>query len=205
MLKTMQLVQYFVKSGFGVADTPSYEGTPLEFLIGLGQGSGAAPLGMRGVVTLAVDSYNTLGHGMQAKMSRSQRIILLPAIIYVDDTDLLHWGKFYGIKAKAFMSKVQRTINDWGKLLQATGGSIKKAKSFYNVMSWKFVKGKPTLKTIPDLNTEDLTIPQPNIALQSPSPCAPTTTLPKHSEHGTTQTTMAFLPWQLFQRKDLSG
>jgi hypothetical protein len=56
MLKTMQMMQYFVKSGFGVADKPSFEGTPLELLMGLGQGSGAAPMGMRGVVTLAVNS-----------------------------------------------------------------------------------------------------------------------------------------------------
>ena len=46
MLKTMQLMQYFVKSGFGVADTPSFEGTPLALLMGLGQGSGAALMGM---------------------------------------------------------------------------------------------------------------------------------------------------------------
>ena len=162
MLKTMQMMQYFVKSGFGVADKPSFEGTPLELLMGLGQGSGAAPMGMRGVVTLAVNSYKTLGHGMSAKMSRTQRVVLLAAIVYVDDTDLIHWGDFYGISDSAFLSRIQRAINDWGKLLQATGGSIKKAKSFYYVMSWKFVKGKPTLKTIPELHADELTIPQPD-------------------------------------------
>jgi hypothetical protein len=73
MLKTMQLMQYFVNSSFGVADTPSFEGTPLALLMGLGQGSGAAPMGMRGVVTLVVNSYKTLGHGMTATMSQSQQ------------------------------------------------------------------------------------------------------------------------------------
>lgn len=100
---------------------------------------------MRGVVTLAVNSYKTLGHGMTAKISQSQRVVLLAVIIYVDDKDLLHWGNFYGISDSAFLSRIQRAINDWGKLLQATGGSIKKAKSFYYAMSWKFIKGKPTL------------------------------------------------------------
>ena len=168
----MQLMQYFVKSGFGVADTPSFEGTPLALLMGLGQGSGAALMGMRGVVTLAVNSYKTLGHGMTATMSRSQRIVLLAAIIYVDDTDLLHWGEFYGISDTAFLSRIQRAINDWGKLLQATGGSIKRAKSFYYVMSWKFVKGKPTLKTIPELHANQLTIPQPD-GTSVPIPACP--------------------------------
>ncbi|KAL7502290.1 hypothetical protein ACHAXN_001984 [Cyclotella atomus] len=172
MLKTMQLMQYFVKSGFGVADTPSFEGTPLALLMGLGQGSGAAPMGMRGVVTLAVNSYKTLGHGMTATMSRSQRIVLLAAIIYVDDTDLLHWGEFYGISDTTFLSRIQRAINDWGKLLQATGGSIKRAKSFYYVMSWKFIKGKPTLKSIPELHADQLTIPQPD-GTSVPIPACP--------------------------------
>jgi hypothetical protein len=108
MLKTMQLMQYFVNSSFGMADTPSFEGTPLALLMGLGQGSGAAPMGMRGVVTLVVNSYKTLGHGMTATMSQSQCAVLLAAIIYVDDTDILHWGEFYGISDTAFLSRIQR-------------------------------------------------------------------------------------------------
>jgi hypothetical protein len=162
MLTTMQHMQYFVKSGFGLADTPSFQGTPDSKLMGLGQGSGAAPLGMRGVVTLAINAYKTLGHGMQVPFSRSQRLLYLAAIIYVDDTDLLHWGKFYGIEDTEFLTDVQDAINDWGKLIQATGGSIKQAKSFYYVMSWKFVQGKPTLKKLAELPKQLLTVPQPD-------------------------------------------
>jgi hypothetical protein len=157
MLKTMQHMQYFVKSGFGLADQPSFQGTPTDKLMGLGQGSGAAPLGMRGVVTLAINAYKTLGHGMQAPFSRSDHILYLAAIIYMDDTDLLHWGKFYGIEDTAFLTDVQNAINDWGKLIQATGGSIKQAKSFYYVMSWKFIQGRPTLKKVSELPEQPLT------------------------------------------------
>lgn len=53
MLSTMQLMQYFIKSGFGVADTSSSGGTTSSPLMGLGQGSGAALIGMRCIVTLA--------------------------------------------------------------------------------------------------------------------------------------------------------
>jgi hypothetical protein len=76
------------------------------------------------------------------------------------------------------VSRIQCAINDWGKLLQATDGSIKKAKSFYYVMSWKFVKGKPMFKTIPELDAEELTIPQPD-GTSAPSQPTPTTTLPR--------------------------
>jgi hypothetical protein len=39
-------------------------------------------------------------------------------------------------------------------------------------MSWKFVKGKPTLKTIPGLHADDLTIPQPD-GTSAPIPACP--------------------------------
>ena len=57
VLSTMQLMQYFIKLGFGIADTPSFGGTPESPLMGLGQGSGAAPMGMRCIVTLADLAY----------------------------------------------------------------------------------------------------------------------------------------------------
>lgn len=135
MLRTMQLMQYFIKSSFCPANKLSFKGTPLALLMGLGQHNGAAPLGMKGVVTLALNSYMTLCHGMNSQMLRSQQILLFAAIIYVDNTDLIHWGNFYGISDRSFLSQSQIAIDDWGKLIQATGCSIKQAKSFYYVMS----------------------------------------------------------------------
>jgi hypothetical protein len=97
MLTTMMHMQYFIKSGFGISKTPSFGGTPDHPLMSLGQGSGAAPIGMRNMITLADNAYKRLGHGLEARTSITARLFLLAAIIYVDDTDLLHWGKFYGI------------------------------------------------------------------------------------------------------------
>jgi hypothetical protein len=55
------------------------KGTPLELLMGLGEGSRAAPLGMRGVVTLALNSYKTIGQGkgMKAKLSHHSQLLVL--------------------------------------------------------------------------------------------------------------------------------
>jgi hypothetical protein len=39
-------------------------------------------------------------------------------------------------------------------------------------MSWKFVKGKSTLKTIPELHADQLTIPQPD-GTTAPIPACP--------------------------------
>jgi hypothetical protein len=56
----MQHMQYFVKTGFGVAKSPTFGGTPGDLLMSLGQGSGAAPMGMRNIITLADNAYKRL-------------------------------------------------------------------------------------------------------------------------------------------------
>ena len=58
-----------------------------------------------------------LGDGMEAKSSLAGRIFLLAAIIYVNDTDLLHWAKFYGISDDEFKAQIQQATTDWGMLV----------------------------------------------------------------------------------------
>jgi hypothetical protein len=60
------------------------------------------------MITLADNAYKRLGHGLEARTLITARLFLLAAIIYVDDTDLLHWGKFYGISDEDFQATVQR-------------------------------------------------------------------------------------------------
>jgi hypothetical protein len=74
----------------------------------------------------------------------------------VDDTD------FYGISDEEFISDVQEGLTDWGMLVQASGGSLKQSKSFWYLLSWKFVRGKPTLKPQSNLPNISLLIPQPD-------------------------------------------
>jgi hypothetical protein len=190
MLKTMQMMQYFVKSGFGVADTPSFEGTPLEFLMGLGQGSGIAPMGMRGVVTLAVNSYKTLGHGMSTKTSRTQRLFLLAAIIYVDDTDLLHWGDFYGISDSAFLSRIQyEPLTTGANYFRLPAALSRKSKA--STTSCLGSSLRENRLSRPSPGCMQTISPSPN--LMAPQPRflpALTTTLPRLLALGTTRTMM---------------
>jgi hypothetical protein len=162
MLTTMQHMQYFVKTGFRIAKTPSFGGSAGDLLMSLGQGSGTAPMGMRNIITLADNAYKRLGHGINMESSISAPIFLLAAIIYVDDTDLLHWAKFYGISDKKFVQCIQTATTDWGMLVQATGGALKPSKSFWYLLTWKFVRGIPTIKPVSAYNHLQLLIPQPD-------------------------------------------
>eukprot|EP00956_Cyclotella_meneghiniana_P026710 scaffold58429_cov56-Cyclotella_meneghiniana.AAC.2 len=124
MLTTMQNMQYFVRTGFGISKEPAFGGQEGDLLMSLGQGSGAAPMGMRNIITIATNAYKRLGHGIRMQTAISQRLLLLAAIIYVDDTDLLHWGRFYGIDDEEFLADAQAATIDWCMLVQATGGAV---------------------------------------------------------------------------------
>jgi hypothetical protein len=105
------MMEYFTKSGFGIGKEPSSGGSITARLMGLRQGSGAAPIGMQSMITLVDNAYKRLGHGMNAKFLLADRICLLAAIIYVDDRDLLHWAKFYGVSDDAFMDEIQKGVH----------------------------------------------------------------------------------------------
>jgi hypothetical protein len=80
------------------------------------------------------------GHGAQfiAPMSLIQCSLL--AILYVDNTDLLH----INMDAEELIDKVhtaiQSAIANWGKLLIATGGSLKPEKCFYHLIDFAWTR-----------------------------------------------------------------
>ena len=76
---------------------------------------------------------------------------LLAAAMYVDDTDLLHWGDSPITKDEDMIHQVQCATNDFGSLVQATEGALKPTKCFAYFLSYHSVKGKMVLKTLTDL------------------------------------------------------
>ena len=72
---------------------------------------------------------------------------MIAAILYVDDTDLLHRRQPEHSSVEEFFSYVQEATYLWAKLLQATGGNLKPSKCYYYLMVFKFVRGEPRLCT----------------------------------------------------------
>jgi hypothetical protein len=52
MLSTMQMMQHFIKSGVGISKEPVFGASIFARLMGLGQGSGAALIGVRSMIIL---------------------------------------------------------------------------------------------------------------------------------------------------------
>jgi len=161
MLSVLQTMKFYLRTGFGQSTT-SYGGTKDDPTMGLAQGNGAAPPGFLAVSTLMIDVYKRLGHGVNFTSAWSGDAFYLAAILYVDDSDLLHMSLEDLPEDEEFLDLVQRATFDWGGLVQATGGSLKPSKCFWYMLSWRWSRGKPLLKKRSQLPSVPLMIPQPD-------------------------------------------
>ena len=161
MLSVIQKMSWHLRTTFGQSKT-SFGGTTADPSMGIGQGSTAAPPAFTGQSTIMVNGYKTLGHGAEIYGAWTGDLMKLAALLYVDDSDLLHMFKEV-MSDDEFLEKVQRATDDWGGIVKATGGSLKPAKCFWYLMSYKFNKnGTVRLKGLSELPQTELTIPQEN-------------------------------------------
>jgi hypothetical protein len=161
MLYVLQTMNFYLRTGFGQSIVP-YGGTKEDPTMGLAQGNGAAPPGFLAVSTLMIEVYKRLGHGSNFVSAWSGDAFFLAAILYVDDSDLLHLSMVASDEDAAFLAQVQEATFDWGGLVQATGGYLKPSKCFWYMLAWRWVRGKPTLKKVSQLPDTPLRIPQPD-------------------------------------------
>jgi hypothetical protein len=81
-------------------------------------------------------AHGAKGHGTQviAPMSQVRRSLL--AILYVYDTDLLHLNMERDELVQEVHVALQQSIDNWGKLLVTTGGSLKPDKCFFHLLDF---------------------------------------------------------------------
>ena len=150
MLTALQTMQFFLRTGFGES-SQSYGGTAENPTMGYGQGNGAAPPAFAVLSSLVVKAYKRMGHGANLSSAMFQRVFLLAAVMYVDDTDLIHWAHDSSVDAEDLLSQVQEEVTNWGLLAQATGGALKQAKCSVCFMFYIFRNGKATLAKVRQL------------------------------------------------------
>ena len=92
-----------------------------------------------------------MGHGAKLTSSYMAPLFLLAAAMYVDDTDLLHWGNDRNMDDKELIEQVQQATTDFGMLAQAGGGAFKPEKCFVYFLCYETVQGKKKLKALKKL------------------------------------------------------
>ncbi len=85
----METMRFYLCMGFGESKT-SYGSTHEEQLAGYGQGNAAAGPGFTAMSSLIVNAYLCDGFGARIYSSYYKQLLLLAAVMYIHDTDLIH-------------------------------------------------------------------------------------------------------------------
>ena len=105
---------------------------------GLCQGNGAAPAGWAVISITILGAHKRKGHGATFYCSVTHIHRTLSAVLFVDDCDLLHVVMDRQEHPSEAHACMQDSIESWGQLLIATGGSYKPSKCFYHLISFGF-------------------------------------------------------------------
>ena len=130
MLTAIEDMKYYLRTAYG--DSKNFRGHKIAVKFqGLCQGNGAAPAGWAVISIVILGAHKKKGHGGHFVCPISRRTGHLSAILFVDDNDLIHvdMGKDQSADEAAY--DLQRSIDSWGQLLMASGGSLKPEKCFF--------------------------------------------------------------------------
>lgn len=129
MLKTIQDMKFFLRTAYG--DSADFATSSVEIKSqGLCQGNGAAPAGWTVISITLLNAHKERGHSAIFHTPVSARHGNIAAIIYVDDTDLLHIDLDEQETLEETHWALQESMISWGRLLLASGGSLKPEKCF---------------------------------------------------------------------------
>ncbi len=138
MLRTIQDMKFFLRTSFG--DSQNCAGSLSDIKTqGLCQGNGAAPAGWAVVSIVILNAHKKAGHRAKFLCPMSLIRTNQAAVLFVDDTDVIHFDMDQVEDEYEALSGLQRSVTSWGDLLVATGGSLKPSKCFYHIISfsWK--------------------------------------------------------------------
>jgi hypothetical protein len=89
ILMEMQTMQFFLWTGYGQS-AERYGGSIEDRTLGLEQGNAAAGPRFMALSAQIVNAYLRNGHGSRKITSYTFCLLVLAAVLYVDDTDLIH-------------------------------------------------------------------------------------------------------------------
>ena len=123
-------MKFFLRTALG--DSREFAGSTIEVKTqGLGQGNGASLAGWCVISIMILQAHIARGHGAHFIAPLSQVCSSLAVIFYVNDTDLLCLDMDGNKTVVEVHAALQRAIDNWGKLLIATGGTLKPDKCFF--------------------------------------------------------------------------
>ena len=140
MLTTIQEIKFFLHTGF--EESTEFASSKFEIKTqGLCQGNGASLAGWAVVSICIINVHKKKGHGTHFVCPITKLKSHIAGVIYVDDTDLIHFRMDMNEDVMDTLYGLQEAIHNWGKLLIALGGALKPTKCFYHLISFTFKGG----------------------------------------------------------------
>ncbi len=122
-------MRFYLRTGFGESKT-SYGGTHEEQLAGYGQDNAAAGPGFTAMSSLIVNAYLHDSFGARIYSSYYEQLLLLAAVMFIKDTDLIHWADQPSCSPSKLIASAQTATYSWGSLAIATGAAMKQEKCY---------------------------------------------------------------------------
>jgi hypothetical protein len=115
---------------------------------------------------LIVNAYLHDGFGAQIYSSYYKQLLLLAAVMYVNNTDLIHWADQPFCSPSKLIAAVQTATNAWGSLAIATRAAMKPEKYYAYFLSYWYNRGRAKLRMVRALvaSIAPITLPSGNIS-----------------------------------------
>ncbi len=158
-------MRFYLRTEFGESKT-SYGSTHEEWLVGYGRRNAAVGPSFTAMSLLIVNTYLQDGFGAQIYSSYYKRLLLLAAVMYVDDTDLIHWAGWLSCSPSEFIAAAQTATYAWGSLAIATVAAMKPEKFYAYFLSYWYNRGRAKLRMVRALlaSIAPMTLPSGKIA-----------------------------------------
>ena len=141
MFETIQRMVHRIRTGFGDA-TETYGGDDImdwEFTPqGVLQGNASGPTIWSVLSSVIFEILHDKGFGVEFCSTLSKQLFLLVGFSYVDDCDLIQSGEDPITVARS----MQRVIQQWGDLMEVTGGALASDKTYWYLVEFVWKRGK---------------------------------------------------------------
>jgi hypothetical protein len=159
MLGAIENMKVFLRTGFGDLATFSGGGISIKTQ-GLCQGNGAAPTGWVVISICIIGAHKKKGQGVEFLCPITQLQHDLLAILYVNDTNLLHIDLTKHESVNKVHLAIQESVNSWGNLLIARG-ALQPAKCFFSIILFEWKNGDWSYESNASKQELGITVPFP--------------------------------------------
>jgi len=149
MITTLCNMRHFVRTAYGESED-YYSGTAQRPLQGGVQGNGAAAPIFIAISCILLNYFEHRVNGHNVRSAISLSLLMIAAIMYVDDTDILLSSHHYDEPIPILINRARHASTQWRKAVQQTGGALRPDKCRWYLISFKWKAGKWKYSKIAD-------------------------------------------------------